>query len=264
MLPYDRRAGLDTKRTSPGPIQPEILDEIKDWVNDPYEFTPRLLWLSRSGKSGIAYAIAHWWIKEKTGVGSYFCFDRRLRTRYQKLFGTIAFDLADRDWGFQRALAKIVGSDISLTYTDDLTQQWRRLISEPISRVRVRGRAVVIVIDALDECGDEATRRRLLSILARDTSDLPANFRILVASRPLPDICSEFKGAKCVVLDNSLSSMIFSYLFKKGIQPAWYDRYISPVLRMLFFMTGLSEFVLSRLCFWVRSQFLVILKFNDR
>jgi len=162
-----------------------------------------------------------------------------VKTRYQKLFSTIAFDLAGLDWGFKRALAEIVGSDISFTHTDDLTQQWRRLISEPISRIRARGRAVVIVIDALDESGDEATRRRLLSILARDTSDLPANFRILVASRPLPDICSEFKGAKCVVLDNSLSSMIFSYLFKKGIRPAWYDRYISPVLRMLFFMTGL-------------------------
>ncbi|KIN99928.1 hypothetical protein M404DRAFT_1004236, partial [Pisolithus tinctorius Marx 270] len=48
---------------------------------------------------------------------------------------------------------------------------------------------VVVVIDALDESGTEMSRRRILSLLtSTEAARLPANFRILLTSRPLPDI----------------------------------------------------------------------------
>jgi len=56
---------------------------------------------------------------------------------------------------------------------------------------------VVIIIDALDESGDTDSRRQLLRILAgrlgkagSRITDLPPQFRILLTSRPLSDICT--------------------------------------------------------------------------
>ncbi|KIO07100.1 hypothetical protein M404DRAFT_998524, partial [Pisolithus tinctorius Marx 270] len=48
---------------------------------------------------------------------------------------------------------------------------------------------VVVVIDALDESGTAMSRRHILSLLtSTEAAHLPANFRILLTSRPLPDI----------------------------------------------------------------------------
>ncbi|KIM89363.1 hypothetical protein PILCRDRAFT_2589 [Piloderma croceum F 1598] len=47
---------------------------------------------------------------------------------------------------------------------------------------------VVIVIDGLDKCGDEMSRKVILSILAEAVRHLPSNFRILITARPESDI----------------------------------------------------------------------------
>ncbi|KAG1757075.1 hypothetical protein EDB19DRAFT_9806 [Suillus lakei] len=64
---------------------------------------------------------------------------------------------------------------------------------------------ILIIIDALDESGNLDTRKRLLQILAGKVDDdencitnLPQNFRFLVTSRPLPDICDALNGVKHV------------------------------------------------------------------
>jgi hypothetical protein len=48
---------------------------------------------------------------------------------------------------------------------------------------------IIIVFDALDECGTAATRGPLLQLLADDFSHLPCNIRIIVTSRADIDIC---------------------------------------------------------------------------
>ncbi|KAG6333882.1 hypothetical protein ID866_5211 [Astraeus odoratus] len=49
-------------------------------------------------------------------------------------------------------------------------------------------RKVVIVIDALDEAGSEASRKDIFPILSTPASSFPPSFRILVTSRPFPDV----------------------------------------------------------------------------
>jgi hypothetical protein len=51
---------------------------------------------------------------------------------------------------------------------------------------------IVIVIDAFDESGDEASRRVILSILANRISELPPNLRVLVTTRRESDIDKAF------------------------------------------------------------------------
>jgi hypothetical protein len=168
-----------------------------------------VLWLSGpagTGKSAITHTIAKWF--DDMGVlGSCFCFDKvqAAEKHHEKVFSTIARDLADRDPEMRRALANAVKNSTSLKNSKDIFQQWRKLLMEPLKKLS--GSAVgpvLIVIEALDESGRVETRRDLLRILAARLQDeglpqiteLPSNFRILVTSRPLHDIEDEFHGAQ--------------------------------------------------------------------
>ncbi|CCM02480.1 uncharacterized protein FIBRA_04580 [Fibroporia radiculosa] len=67
-------------------------------------------------------------------------------------------------------------------------QQWTKLIMEPIKEAcKTTYAPVLVVLDALDESGAEDTRELLLQLLS-SAAELPPNIRILITSRPLPDI----------------------------------------------------------------------------
>ncbi|KAG2150643.1 uncharacterized protein EDB93DRAFT_1327918 [Suillus bovinus] len=207
-MPYAAAAGLDTtKQCLPG-TRMAILSQITEWINDSRDTAQRVMWLSGpagTGKSAIAHTIANWF-NDSGGLGSCFCFDRRSGAdeRHKKVFSTIARDLADRDPEIRRALANAVEHAKALKSTTDIIQQWRKLFMEPLKKFSGSSVGpVLIVIEALDESGGAETRRNLLRILAGtlegeglpQITELPSNFRILITSRALPDISSEFQDA---------------------------------------------------------------------
>ncbi|KAG2361228.1 hypothetical protein BDR07DRAFT_76617 [Suillus spraguei] len=118
---YAEGAGLDTgKQCLPG-TRTEIISEITDWVNSTGDDVQRVLWLSGpagKGKSAIAHTIANLF-NDVGGLGSCFCFDhqRDADHRHDKIFSTIARDLADRDPEMRRALAEAVKDASSLKTT---------------------------------------------------------------------------------------------------------------------------------------------------
>jgi hypothetical protein len=59
---------------------------------------------------------------------------READRRHEKIFSTIARDLADRDPGMKRALADAVKNANSLKNTTDIIQQWRKLLMEPLKK----------------------------------------------------------------------------------------------------------------------------------
>ena len=170
-----------------------ILDQIADWINT--EDASRIFLLSGAagtGKSAIAHTIAHRF-KNMHRLGSSFCFVRGRADRGpDKLFSTVARDLADFDEGIRRALHKVVKGDKALRVTSKVTQQFNNLILKPVEKLTMTG-PIVIVVDALDESGDAETRQGLLQELASNTRKLPSNFRILLTSRPEPDIMRSFQ-----------------------------------------------------------------------
>src|SRR6267154_2451303 len=202
-------AGLDTGKQCLTGTRMEILSQITEWINSIGDDVPRVMWLSGpagKGKSAIAHTIARWF-KDMGGLGSCYCFDRHREAdrRHEKIFSTIARDLADHDPEMKRALADAVKNDGSLKSTVDIVQQWHKLVMEPLGKLSGSTVGpVLIVIEALDESGGVETRRHLLRILAGKLQDqgvpqiteLPPNFRILVTSRPLHDIDDELKGVQ--------------------------------------------------------------------
>ncbi|KIN93504.1 hypothetical protein M404DRAFT_1008886, partial [Pisolithus tinctorius Marx 270] len=193
-MAYAAGAGLNTTKKCLDGTRTEILKDIIDWITTSDVNAPRILWLHGQpgrGKSAIAHTIASW-IEDVKAPGTCFCFarDRQAERREEKILTTIARDLADRDPAFRRALSNVVSNNHSLKTTCDVLQQWKRFILEPLSKINgeIVGN-VVVVIDALDESGPETSRRDILNLLkSSEAAHLPANFRILLTSRPLPDI----------------------------------------------------------------------------
>jgi hypothetical protein len=198
---------LDTaKQCLPG-THTDILSQITNWINSSEDSVPRVMWLSGlagKGKSAITHMILNWFSEKTGGLGSCFCFNQRREADrlHEKIFFTIAHDLADGDPGVKRALANAVKNSTSLKNTAGISQQWRKLIMEPLKKFSASSVGpVLIVIEGLDESGGVETWHDLLRILAGrfqakgfpQITELPSNFRILVTSRPLHDIEEELE-----------------------------------------------------------------------
>ncbi|GJJ08978.1 hypothetical protein Clacol_003199 [Clathrus columnatus] len=210
-LPYARGAGLHTGKQCLAGTRIEILEEIINWVNDIDDNCPRLFWLAGpagTGKSAIAHSIALWF--QSIGrLGSFFCFDRNSSTeRREKVFPTIARDLADLDQQIKRGLAKVIHNKTSLQSTTDLHLQWKHFVFEPLQAISEASTGpILVVIDGLDESGDPVSRQDLLEVLAEETSLLPVNFRILVTSRPEQDIITAFRVSQTLIRTKSMDSI---------------------------------------------------------
>jgi len=195
-VPYAGGAGLNTEKLCLEGTREELLKEITDWINNVGENTPRIFWLhgpAGTGKSSIAHTIAHQF-QQLERLGSCFCFDRNrlAERRHEKVFSTVAKDLANRDRLLRRQLAAVVHDNDALKNTTDILRQWKGLIVKPVVTLSeaIVG-PIVIIIDALDKSGDTDSRRVLLRILNNTENritDLPPNLRILLTSRPLQDI----------------------------------------------------------------------------
>ena len=115
--------------------------------------------------------------------------------RHEKIFTTIAHDLAHRDPMIQRTLANAV-RDNELRHTKDIARQWKNFILGPVGAAsKVVDTPILVVIDALDKSGEARSREQILHMLAGNVDTLstelmklPAHFRALITSRPLDDI----------------------------------------------------------------------------
>ena len=224
-IPYANDGNFDETKGCQVGTRVQILDDIAKWVNE--DAAPRILFLSGAagtGKSAIAHTIAHRF-KNMNRLGSSFCFVRGWTDcGLDKLFSTVARDLADFDQGIRRALHEVVKDNKALRVTSKVSQQFDNLLIKPLEKLTIAG-PLVIVIDALDECGDAKTRRDLLRDLAHKTRALPTNFRILLTSRPEADIEDLFHASDHVLvkrmedLSSSTKADINSYIHARLSDP---------------------------------------------
>ncbi|KIJ33898.1 hypothetical protein M422DRAFT_94870, partial [Sphaerobolus stellatus SS14] len=168
----------------------KVLDAITQWAfkDDLDSHICLLLGPAGAGKSAIAHSVAH--IFDDLGrLGSSFCFVRGDSSRCLELYlPTLARDLADRDQHIKKALGHVLEAT-SLRKTDDLQDQFNHFITQTMQGCSVIG-PILIVIDALDECGDGKPRKEFFKLLTNPETmkKLPSNFRIFITSRPDQDV----------------------------------------------------------------------------
>lgn len=174
----------------------------------------RFVWLQGApgtGKTAIAKSIADSLDQEKRLAASFF-WDKtggRAHANTIELFpSTLAGQLTTFSQDYEMLLVNRLldrTSRSALKYPlekrmDELVIQPMSLISEAFSSAKYQP---VIVLDGLDECGDNNALAQLMELVLL-LDKLPHNFVILVSSRPEPEVRDAWssRDIPCVYMDN--------------------------------------------------------------
>jgi hypothetical protein len=169
-----------------------VLDRIQGLLSSVAdEGNPRIVLLTGVagyGKSAVASMIAEQF-EERWRLGSSFFFNRNDNGQncVDNVFSTIARDIADQNPEIKKKLWSTVKGNRSLRKTTNVREQFIQFILEPAKDLPTIG-PIIVVIDGLDKCGNATSRKQLINVLAKELSDLPVNFRILLTVRPEEDI----------------------------------------------------------------------------
>ncbi|KZP24201.1 WD40 repeat-like protein [Athelia psychrophila] len=209
VLDPTRMNAADRPMCLPGTKQDRQKETI-EWLMTPSD--QNVMWLYGAagvGKSTLATTIAEYF-RGLHRRGAYLFFDRNSPTESSpsRVIGTLVYQLAEHDEGVRSAVSAAIERDPQLA-TAPLVTQFKSLLCETLSTASTRiAGPIVIVIDALDECGDANSRQQLLDLLSSpDFAKLPAQFRFIVTSRPEHDIKGAFHTCEHVnAVDHSKAS----------------------------------------------------------
>jgi hypothetical protein len=167
----------------------EVLSFVTGWLTTPSE-DKNVFWLyglAGSGKSTISTTVAEYF-RDLGRLGAFIFFDRNNPTNSDPstVIRTLAHQLASFDSHIRSAVCTAIERDNSIA-SASIQRQSAKLLLDPLESITMEG-PVVIVIDALDECGDATSRKSLLRLLADELGQLPRTFRFLITSREESDI----------------------------------------------------------------------------
>ena len=168
-----------------------VIDDVMAWIADDSDDSKQVLWvygLAGTGKSTLSTTIAQI-MRRLHCLGAFFFFNRDIPQRnFATLIRTLAYQLAMFDTRFCAAISRVVANNENIAGMP-LEFQFENLLSAcALKSVEWSGGPIVLIIDALDECGSEADRKILMQVLSKGFSTLPSFIRIMVFSRQEQDI----------------------------------------------------------------------------
>jgi hypothetical protein len=189
--------------------RPECLDEtrvdivksIQDWVTSATS-GQNVLWLhglAGSGKNTLSTTVANM-LRESGQLGAFLFFDRDVTERSDptNVIRTLAYQLGLCNPEICAAITAVIENTPSISMSP-LRLQFMKLIVQPLSTISPAAAPLVLVLDALDECGNAKQRRSLLALLAAESRKLPATLRIFITSRPEHDIRCAFESQTHII-----------------------------------------------------------------
>ena len=169
----------------------DIIKDIMEWIADDSDDRKKVLWVygvAGTGKSTLSTTIAHM-MRGLHRLGGFFFYNRDIPQRnFATLIRTLTYQLAMFDARFGAAISQVVEIHENIAGMP-LGFQFATLLSAgALKSAEWSGGPILLVIDALDECGSEADRRVLMQALSKGFSDLPSFIQIMVVSRQEYDI----------------------------------------------------------------------------
>ncbi|TCD69247.1 POC1 centriolar protein [Steccherinum ochraceum] len=171
----------------------DLLQDITTWTMTPTSEAKNILWLhglAGSGKSTVATTLANFFRDlRRLGAFVFFNRDEPEKSAPSRVIRTIAAQLAAFDPRIGQAIARAIDNIPSICESP-LALQFTEFIVKPLTTIETLALEgpIVVVLDALDECGTPATRESLLSVLAEQSAHLPSFLRIIITSRTEVDI----------------------------------------------------------------------------
>ena len=206
------------------------LKDIDRWSAN--EGNQRVFWLNGlagTGKSTIAQSFAETASENGKLGASFFCSrDFEDRSNLQKIFPTLAFQLACRYPHFRQNLLDVVKEGPNVGH-ESLCSQMEKLLVGPLKTTQT---TTLIIIDALDKCKDKEPASAILSILSRYVDQIPT-VKFFITGRPEPRIRSGFRLESLVPITQVLKL--------HEVRPEVVDKDIE-----LFFRTLLTHLVRNR------------------
>ncbi|KAG8789765.1 hypothetical protein FRC12_013273 [Ceratobasidium sp. 428] len=205
-------AGYDPDRKCLPNTRISIIDELVNWAQTS-DAGPRLAWvhgLAGLGKSSIATSVCLRLDSQCVLASSFFCKRDSPELRdARRVLTTIVYGLTLRWETYRDAVVSVIFEDPEL-HSKHIQPLYDSLVTKPLQNLAEAKRptnTMVVVIDALDECGDFSTRKQLLACL-RGLSLLEPWLKTIVTSRPDPDI-REFFG--CMGVDQYAGYNLLDY-----------------------------------------------------
>ena len=145
-----------------------------------------LIGAAGTGKSTIATTVAGRY--QRKGLLGCHMFFTRGKSDPGNIIQSIAYSLSVYNQDIAESVVEKLKSSGDIGPSNVKTK-FEVLLGDPLSAVATKiHNPVLIVLDALDECGTPELRRSLVDVLRDCLPSLPVNFRILITSRPEEDI----------------------------------------------------------------------------
>ncbi|KDN33718.1 hypothetical protein RSAG8_13187, partial [Rhizoctonia solani AG-8 WAC10335] len=221
-LSVSRRQCTEATRTA-------ILDsEMYAWADDPSrEKIYYMEGMAGTGKTTIACTASATLESRGQLAAGFFCTRASAECRdANRIFPTIAYQLARLSTPFRSALCRALEKDKELASLDIATQ-FSRLIEQPLLVVKDRvANNLVVVIDALDECDNGDAVGTVIDMLFSSGGRLPIKF--LITSRPEPSVRD-----KIVAQDLVLRSILYLHNVEKSLVRADVELYLHEELEFM-------------------------------
>jgi len=173
----------------------DVLSKLLSWVTTGRTMISWMAGMAGSGKTSLAVAACRMLHSEPSVIlgGSFFCSRSAgsvTRTEVRRILPTLAASLAAQAPEFATALAAELKIDDCIAYKP-ASDQIVALLRRPLTALASSSCPIVFVIDALDECNDEAEVAELVTAIARFASDMTIKFiltsRTEMYSRYMPE-----------------------------------------------------------------------------
>ncbi|KAG8715231.1 hypothetical protein FRC11_005205 [Ceratobasidium sp. 423] len=190
-------SGHDCDRVCQDGTREDVIDRIMGWTQQLPTRRKSLLWIRGQagiGKSSIAASVCE--RLNRTGMLATCFFCKRDDDNFRdplRLINSLAYGLAARCPEYGRVVANAIRDNMELCNLH-MDQRYEGLIRKPLQELwYLSVSPLIIVVDALDECGTPNSRQKLLGHL-QDMSQLVPWLGLIVTSRPTPEILDFFSG----------------------------------------------------------------------
>src|SRR5258706_11482774 len=179
--------GYDLTLCCMGGTRETLLNQMMAWAANESD-TKNIYWthgLPGIGKTSLAHSMCEKLHNEQRLAGAFFCQrDDANMSEIRNILPTLISKLAEIFPPFRRIVTDRLRSDPNLTSRSMKGSLFLDFIS---NLPRHPKHALIFVIDALDECGDDQNRPVLLKVLTEAAANAPW-LKIIVTSRPEDDI----------------------------------------------------------------------------
>lgn len=209
----------DTERMCLAGTRKELLGDSKHWIcGSPHLEAPqstlyegmknkKIIWLNGqagSGKSAIANTVARMVADEQIALSCFFCkLDDPDLSSPNRFFPTLSFRIAQQNAEYREAVLALLRSPTRAdVLTGDVNTQFKLLFRDLAESLNKSQQAHIIVIDALDECGDSPSSRRKLATSILALTNVMTHLRIFLTSRTEQELIEIFTADnKCYPVD---------------------------------------------------------------